>query len=1234
MRRLINMVFGTRPLAALSEVGLEKHFALLDQVSPGLAIKAATFVATGDGGDVLSTLGTQAVRSAWSKRPIDYSGKVPSPVVRMLADERVGLDVLVRFGQAMAALDPSRQGHRWGTFGTQNTPDWFRHAISRGAGFSRVEMLCSVERLASLAAAGGADLSAVLDVLFHPGPDVAYDTAHSLAMFGGVAEWLGSQVASVTEHQSHLDAPGRVELAHAIGRFDLAARYLDLLVEYGTSSAKTVRGAAMKALTAAPRDALTAALDDRYTTAKPGIRAELVALALGALGPESAAMLRRWNAGEVEKRPKDALNRALGSLALGEGSTAAAGPQEGGYLAVDGSTVRLPARLPVPEPRSLPGAMYDLLRPAIDSYNTNLLEMREATKNEKYHWSRTREPISEKEFQEFRDVVDGRVGVATDGRRWGRGMRVLQHVEPLAKWDTSGVAAFYARPELSLRHLIAIIRDDANWSFLQVLGGGTGHVAAQELLRRITTAENFRVAVDLWVEMGGTHPAVEHLRNSWKLFFDNMDGEWFWTEIVGAFDGIDEALGLTPRKHDPALSAANAVDLLQELPKLPHRYIIPLMTIATGSQKTLRLQARSLLSGAPNIDAAIIDLLRDSKQEARAGAADWLAARGTESAIPALRQALRKEKSEVPKAAIITALQTLGDDVSDCFDPKGLLEEAEAGLAKASTKGLEWFPFDLLPRLHWQNGTDVDPTIVRWWVVLAHKLKQAGSNTLLDLWLDQLKEEDARRLSLFVLRSWIEHDTRRPTEDEGNAYAAANVERLLSQNQRSVQRNPQYANYYETDREKLFAMLKRTKTSEYLGSANDSKGVLALATRAEGADAAAAVRSFLKDHGARVSQDKALLEVLAASSSPAAVQVVLATANRFKARTVQEHAAGLIDQIAGRRGWTPEELADRTIPTAGLDERGVRELDCGEGRTFRLTLDAQDALVLLNPSGQPAKALPGPRNDDEKVLIADAKKQVATARKELKQVVSGQTERLYEAMCLERRWPADDWERYLLRHPIVGRLVGRLVWIGINGDETSRVLFRPLDDGTLSDAADAEIEIGSMSRIQLAHANLVTAEEASAWRVHLSDYEVASPFAQFEEDLPRLAEGDGDKTSISDRLGWMIETFKLRGAANKAGFVRGAAGDGGFFMTYERRYESAGLVAQIEFSGSPLPEENIPAALQQLRFVKLRRAGWNDDGIPLKDVPPVLLAESWKRLHRIAAAGTGFDAAWEKKLKW
>jgi hypothetical protein len=142
---------------------------------------------------------------------------------------------------------------------------------------------------------------------------------------------------------------------------------------------------------------------------------------------------------------------------------------------------------------------------------------------------------------------------------------------------------------------------------------------------------------------------------------------------------------------------------------------------------------------------------------------------------------------------------------------------------------------------------------------------------------------------------------------------------------------------------------------------------------------------------------------------------------------------------------------------------------------------------------------------------------------------------------------------------------------------------------------------------------------------------VEPPFDQLGRDLPQLGEGQEHARTISDREGWMIESFKLRGAATKLGYQRGEAQDGGWFVTYEKSYREAGLLAEIEFTGSALPEENGPTALQSLSFRKLRGDRASGGQVALADVPPVLLAECWRDLHDIAAKGTGFDADWQKK---
>jgi hypothetical protein len=74
------------------------------------------------------------------------------------------------------------------------------------------------------------------------------------------------------------------------------------------------------------------------------------------------------------------------------------------------------------------------------------------------------------------------------------------------------------------------------------------------------------------------------------------------------------------------------------------------------------------------------------------------------------------------------------------------------------------------------------------------------------------------------------------------------------------------------------------------------------------------------------------------------------------------------------------------------------------------------------------------------------------------------------------------------------------------------------------------------------------------------------------------------------------------------------------------------VTAVVEFTGSPLPEENRTVALLRLVFSSAsKESSWERGEIPLDKIPKVLLSECYNDLRLMAADGTGFDPDWEKK---
>src|SRR5262249_17880648 len=150
------------------------------------------------------------------------------------------------------------------------------------------------------------------------------------------------------------------------------------------------------------------------------------------------------------------------------------------------------------------------------------------------------------------------------------------------------------------------------------------------------------------------------------------------------------------------------------------------------------------------------------------------------------------------------------------------------------------------PGLKWRDGKTVDPLVVKWWIVLADKLKDPAGNALFELYLDRLRGEDAGRFGLFLLQAFIERDTTTRSEQEALAFAKQRVDQ---EQQWRLNWQPELAARHPFNYEQSFAAAKALKLREHIHSCSENKGVLGLTMRAPGPDAGALVRRYLKDHG-------------------------------------------------------------------------------------------------------------------------------------------------------------------------------------------------------------------------------------------------------------------------------------------------------------------------------------------------------------------------------------------------
>ena len=706
---------------------------------------------------------------------------------------------------------------------------------------------------------------------------------------------------------------------------------------------------------------------------------------------------------------------------------------------------------------------------------------------------------------------------------------------------------------------------------------------------------------------------------SYGMSTRNLSNCELWPWVAGYIALLPEYL---PPRSNNAQENLRALELIATLPALPQSLVAPLLNACTAPQRQVRKAAQALLVDVQGVEAPLIEMLSDNRQDLRASAATYLAQRNATLALPDLLARLKKEKSETARAAMIPAVAALGGDTGPWLGRKALESDAAANATKLSADKLAWLNRDLAPALQWADGSPTPSTLAEGWLRLALKLKSPTEGAaLFGQYLDQMRPQDAQAFGNWVLESWIAHDSYQRPYSEVFAEKLREIRAMPS-----AQRNGPY--YRDKTDEELAAEYTRYEQTTYPNSGADSRGILALAVRAAPARMARTIAAYLKAHGKRVAQAKTLLEVLAAAGSPEAVQVIVATSTRFKQRTVRELAGELVQRIADEREWTADALADRSIPSGGIDESGVLELVTGEeAKAYTARLDSALRLRIFNPEGREVKSLPAGKDENSK----EAKALLTAAKAAVTSVSKQQAARLYEAMLSARSWALEDWQNDLNHHPILSRLTEKVVWRGLDGAGAPLVTFRPTPEGDLFDAAGEDADLTGVTRIDLAHGALLGEELAVQWVQHLQDFAVEPLFPQLTRPVLKPDATSASETEILDRTGWLGELLRLRSDCARLGYDKGPTGDSGSFESFDKIFPSAGLVAEICTTGSYQGADNHPVAIRALRFVRLKgRAAYRSRTIPLAEVPPLLLSECWNDLHDISAR-MAFDPDWAVK---
>ncbi|MBS0206746.1 MAG: DUF4132 domain-containing protein [Planctomycetes bacterium] len=368
------------------------------------------------------------------------------------------------------------------------------------------------------------------------------------------------------------------------------------------------------------------------------------------------------------------------------------------------------------------------------------------------------------------------------------------------------------------------------------------------------------------------------------------------------------------------------------------------------------------------------------------------------------------------------------------------------------------------------------------------------------------------------------------------------------------------------------------------------------------------------------------LDCLRAIGSSAALMQLSSIGQKLKFKALQQKAIEYVEAVAADMGLTKDELEDRVVPDAGLDEQGGCEFDFGP-RRFTFAFDSDLKPAIRDETGAVRKDLPKPGAKDDPEKAREAAAAFTDLKKRLRDILKVQTLRLEQALVTGRRWPVEDFRTLLVNHPLMRHLTRWLLWSGWTQQGKPAGTFRITEERDAADVDDRPVDLTRFHSIGLVHPLHLTEQEKSRWGEVFADYEIFPPFAQLGRPVYRLEPKDAKERDLAGRFsGSRFPAIGLVGTLERLGWTRGPAQDNGVFREHYKHFRTFDLTACVTYDDgiaygmmTDERDQEITGCLFVRGLHKPR--GWPrykpDDKLPLGKVDPVVVSETLADIKQI-----------------
>ncbi|WBW96984.1 DUF4132 domain-containing protein [Oceanirhabdus sp. W0125-5] len=387
------------------------------------------------------------------------------------------------------------------------------------------------------------------------------------------------------------------------------------------------------------------------------------------------------------------------------------------------------------------------------------------------------------------------------------------------------------------------------------------------------------------------------------------------------------------------------------------------------------------------------------------------------------------------------------------------------------------------------------------------------------------------------------------------------------------------------------------------------------------------------------------VKALGLNGSDEALLFIDGLSRKFKFKQVKKAAAEALEIAAKELNIHPEELSDRLIPTLGFDESGEQVFDYGT-RKFTVILSNELTLEVHNEDGKKLNNLPAVGKKDDPEMANKAREEFKVLKKQLKNVVQIQRDRLELALSINRKWTAEKWNKLFVDNNIMHKFATGLIW-GVYDGEELKDSFRYMEDGTFNTYDEEEFlmeeykeMLGDIPFIGLVHPIELEEDVLEQWKEQLEDYEVEQPLPQLHREIFKVTEEEIQRMTIERFAGLNMNGISLLGKLSKYQWEKGSIQDAGGY--YEFCKEIGDIGVELNMSGlwvGMSAYDGEEAMIFEYAFYKagqVRRGSYvydkvsKDTVINPKDVPARIFSEIAYDLSKVTEKCVERDENWKK----